>query len=338
MDYDGHYKDLFSNPALIQALAEAYLDPGLSALANWESLSLVKDTHLGNKTPYRLKQRANDLIWSVKLQDERSLYLYLMLEFQSSIDPAMVLRIGEYMFMLWRALFEQKQLDQDGKLPMIYPIVLYNGEPPWSAAVSLSELLPPVPAGISLVLPSLQYTLLDERRLASDSDAENNIAAALFALEAISTREQQMELLDSLTHLLREQRSKPLQNAFTRWLNAQFLQQSPTQRSMVISESFWESNTMTLAEKFTQFYDDAVAEGEARGEAKGEAKGQALALEQARMTQVQVCRTSLERRFGTLDPFSLQRIEQASFMRLAQWCLQVEDFESVAALLDSSSE
>ena len=47
----------------------------------------------------------------------------------------------------------------DGLLPPVLPVVIYNGEPDWTAALEVSELIEPVPGGDVLQMNS------DKRRL-----------------------------------------------------------------------------------------------------------------------------------------------------------------------------
>jgi hypothetical protein len=68
------------------------------------------------------------------------------------------------------------------KLPAVLPIVLYNGAPRWTEAVSLAELLPDMPAGLQAYQPGLRYLLLDEGVFTEEElVGTRNLAAAFFA-------------------------------------------------------------------------------------------------------------------------------------------------------------
>ncbi len=71
------------------------------------------------------KQREDDIVWLVKVGGDW-VYLYLLLEFQSSVDKYMALRMMVYIGLLYQNLIKRKEVLADGRLPPILPIVLYN--------------------------------------------------------------------------------------------------------------------------------------------------------------------------------------------------------------------
>ena len=107
-----------------------------------------------------LRNRHDDVVWRVRFQDHW-LYVYLLLEFQSTVDRFMAVRILSYTGLLYRDLIRGQSLHQD-RLPPVLPIVLYNGEPRWKAAVDLSALIHPAPQELRPYQPQQRYLLLDE--------------------------------------------------------------------------------------------------------------------------------------------------------------------------------
>ncbi len=64
------------------------------------------------------------------------------------------------------------------------PILLYNGEGPWDAPVSLRDWIHPGPAALNQHLSTLDYVFLDENPMRSlDWADERNLAGAIFRLE-----------------------------------------------------------------------------------------------------------------------------------------------------------
>ena len=85
-------------------------------------------------------------MWRVRLQGQREAWLYLlaMLEFQSTDDRYMAVRILVYTGLLYQDLIRRGALGPDGRLPPVLPIVLYNGRNRWSAPVEVGDLIAPV--------------------------------------------------------------------------------------------------------------------------------------------------------------------------------------------------
>ena len=116
------------------------------------------------------RNRHDDVVWRVRFRDHW-LYVYLLLEFQSTVDRCMAVRILSDTGLLYQDLIRGQSLHQD-RLPPVLPIVLYNGDTRWTAAVALSELLEPIPVELQAFQPQQRYFLLDEyayreQRLAS---------------------------------------------------------------------------------------------------------------------------------------------------------------------------
>jgi len=86
----------------------------------------------------------DDIIWRVRFKD-RWIYLYLLLEFQSTVDDWMPVRILTYLGLLYQDLINQGSIAAGEKLPPVLPIVLYNGKPRWHVATDINELIEPAP-------------------------------------------------------------------------------------------------------------------------------------------------------------------------------------------------
>ena len=82
-------------------------------------------------------KRESDLIYRVKRGD-REVYIYILIEFQSTPDKTIAARTLSYIMRLYETIL---QTSRAGKLPAIFPIVLYNGEDEWSAPDNIADLI-----------------------------------------------------------------------------------------------------------------------------------------------------------------------------------------------------
>ena len=101
------------------------------------------------------------MVWRVKAEGEW-IYLYILIEFQSTIDPYMAIRIMAYVGLLYQDLIRKKDILANRQLPPVLPIVLYNGDAKWTAATEVATLVPKVPGLVAKFLPKLEYLLIDE--------------------------------------------------------------------------------------------------------------------------------------------------------------------------------
>ena len=57
----------------------------------------------------------------------------------------MALRVLAYVALLYQDLIREGLVQTGARLPPVMPIVLYNGDPPWTATRSLNALMEPLP-------------------------------------------------------------------------------------------------------------------------------------------------------------------------------------------------
>jgi len=139
-----------------------------------------------------LRDREDDIIWKVRWHhSDEWLYIYLLIEFQSSVDRIMAVRLMVYIGMLYQDLIKSKALPEDKKLPPVLPLVLYNGEERWYAKKEVSELIAPFPFGMKKYAPHLEYLVMDERHDYNHEELTSklkNLVAILFRLEKSCTK------------------------------------------------------------------------------------------------------------------------------------------------------
>lgn len=161
--YDHGYKQLFSHPAMVRDLMTDFLPFEWVRDLDFTTLEKLNHSYVTDD----LRERADDVVWRVRFRDEW-LYLYLLLEFQSSVDHYMVVRLLTYIGLLYQDLIKSRQLPEPRRLPPVLPVVLYNGETSWSAALSLEDLQQPMPPDLRPFQPALRYLLIDERNYVPD--------------------------------------------------------------------------------------------------------------------------------------------------------------------------
>jgi len=86
--HDNAYKQFFSHKIMVEDLIKGFVEPAL--LMHIDLNTLTKEG--GSYVTDDLRDREDDIIWRVKFK-KRWLYLYLLLEFQSTDDWWMSLRV-----------------------------------------------------------------------------------------------------------------------------------------------------------------------------------------------------------------------------------------------------
>ena len=218
-NHDHSYKLLFSHPEMVADLLRGFVHEEWVQQLDFSSLEKVSGHYVADN----LQDREDDVVWRVRWGQDW-LYVYLLLEFQSRVDPYMAVRILVYLGMLYQDLIRTGQCGEEGKLPPVLPIVLYNGKPRWNAAEDIADLLAPAPPGLDRYRPSLRYLLIDEGRYAESELAPlRNLAAALFRMENSRTPQDVERVLQALIEWLAAPEQSSLRRSFTVWLKRVFL-------------------------------------------------------------------------------------------------------------------
>ena len=335
MSHDEHYKSLFTHWPIFAALVEAFLPKALCDVIDLDTLEAYSGEFTSDTAPPKV--RRSDMIWRVKRRGQW-LYLYLMVEFQSKNDPRMALRMEQYKTLLWKHLVDTEK--HRGKLPPIVPIVLYMPETPWSAPLRLSELVVPLPPE---VLPEGQSYILLEQRLLS-GNADDNIAAALFALARERDLTQISTHIHALEKLLRSPDARRSHDAVLEWIKKYSLMSDFDSLTIEHIESLTEAQQMLdrnaqymretlreegLEEGRVEGLEQGLEEGLERGLEEGLEKG----LEKSRLEMVAFCLDQLIQRFGTIDTVNEHRVRQATSQQLMRWNSQVSQSESIQEAL-----
>ena len=98
-DFDHPYKRLFSHQEMMADFIRGFLNSELTEICDLTTLERCNGSYVTDD----LREREDDLIWRLRWGD-RTLVLYLLIEFQNQPDPTMPVRIMSYMALLWQDL------------------------------------------------------------------------------------------------------------------------------------------------------------------------------------------------------------------------------------------
>jgi hypothetical protein len=303
-DHDSLYHRLFSHPGLVaQLLREFITDPWVGDL-ELDAMERVntKFHSRGNR------RRDSDVIWRIRLKRGGDAYLLLLLEFQSTPDRWMALRVMAYASLLWQHLVREKRLTQDGRLPPVFPVVIYNGNSRWTMPVNLAPLIG-LPGGSPLWRwqPEMRYHVLDEGAFTEDDLAgRDTLAALLFRLENARQPDQTVALVDAVIDWFRRHAGfEALMPLFAMLAGRVVEIAEGAAPGVLVSENLLEVRTM-LATRAAEWKQQWRREGEA-----------------ALLTLM------LERRFGALPDAVRDQIAAADPPTIEQWAARLFDAASI---------
>jgi len=82
------------------------------------------------------KEKESDLIYKISFNGQE-LYIYLLIEFQSTVDKFMAIRMLRYICEFYEFLIQKKIK----RLPPVFPMLLYNGDAKWTAESNIKDLI-----------------------------------------------------------------------------------------------------------------------------------------------------------------------------------------------------
>lgn len=322
-EQDNGYKLLFSHAEMVADLLRGFVHEKWVGDLDFDSLEKVDAGFVSDK----LQARHSDVVWRLRLRG-RWLYVYILIEFQSSVDPFMALRMLVYVGLLGQSLQRQGVLSPSGKLPPIFPIVLYNGTTPWHAPVQVSELFEEIPGGLSAYLPRMVYRPFDLGSGAEEDLAGENLVAALARLEQSPGQEEAAAVTDSLLTWLSGPERAALRHSFTVFLRAVLLPRKLPGLKLPEFLDLKEVRSM-LAQRNVDWTQRWRQEGFQEGVEQGREQG----LEQSLVTTKASLKAFLESRFGALPVVALERLESIdSLDELIALTLRAPTVSSLAAL------
>nr|WP_315400715.1 Rpn family recombination-promoting nuclease/putative transposase [uncultured Duganella sp.] len=303
-DDDTAYKQLFAHPEMVRDLLLGFVPGTWVRQLDLASFERVSGSYVGDGG----QQRHSDMVWKVRLSGEW-IYVYLLLEFQSRSDPWMALRMQVYVGLLYQDLVRRRELPQPYQLPPVFPVVLYNGQAPWSARTSLSDLIAPLPRDLLALQAAQRYVLVDQRRLKGDVLARfDNYAAIAFRVDRLESAQEISEELDKWRRMTPLASTSTLQQGITRWA-ANRLRRRGLQRIMECTDAGREVEAMSVPIFYS--LDDAL-----RYEALLDGHRERL-------------KKLLVKRFGPLSVRINKRITYAEMDDLDRWSDRLFDAKSV---------
>lgn len=337
--HDTGYKELFSHPEFVEALLDGFIPPQITRLLDYSTLT----RHSGNYITPLFQEKIEDAVWSLTFKPEHSeepgqrLYLYLLLEFQSGVDASMALRMLHYSAGFYQHLLKERLFTLRQGLPLVFPVVLYNGERNWTPACNMLGLLQPAPAFLQPYQPSQSYYLLDVKDFQNpDTPAADNLLQLVFNVENARTAEAMQKVSQQLADGIRSHPERArIDRVLTRWFK-RFLYQNHITIDYTAVNELQEIPPM-LANRVESWFEEwkqqglkegrelGLETGREEGREEGLEKGKLLALRQNLARQVSL-------KFGSLPDACARRLEQAEYPELELWAERILFVDNLDAL------
>ncbi len=194
--HDSGYKKLFSNHVFVRQLLTSFVNEDWINNIEYSTLEKIDKSFISDE----FAERESDLIYKAKYKG-KEIYIFILLEFQSTVDRFMSLRMLRYIIELYEDLVKNLKLKT---LPAVFPVMLYNGEKKRTAPEELCILIESsIP---EKYIPEFRYFKIAENEFSKDFlKSLKNSVAALFYTENLSEDGLQKEI-EIIIELLKKER------------------------------------------------------------------------------------------------------------------------------------
>jgi hypothetical protein len=165
--HDALFKSAFEAPADAAALLRELLPAPLRELIAWDSLH----GEPGSFIDPALADQHSDLLFSARLRTDAAKLIHVLLEHQSTADPAMPLRTLSYRTRIWNRSRKQRP---DAWLSPIVTVLVSHVPGGWTTSRSLDDMFDPsmlaIP-GLSASIPRSSL-IIGDLAVLSDHDLQ----------------------------------------------------------------------------------------------------------------------------------------------------------------------
>lgn len=200
--HDKLIKKLLSNPATARDILSLYLPKDVLEIVDLNHLELQKDSFIDDEH----RAYAVDLLYKTIFQSKEG-YIWVLLEHQRKSDYWMPVRLFKYIAMIWDHV---RKTSKSTSVPLIYPLLLYNGSQPYAHSLILSDLIEPEASRkIFSRLFTEPFCLIDLTTIEDESlrkSAQNRVKgiALLMALKHVFDKNLQAFFDQTLIKVLRQ--------------------------------------------------------------------------------------------------------------------------------------
>ena len=205
--HDKGYKRLFRNRTIFRQLLETFVRQPWVKDLDFNQCETIDKSFVSDE----YKDTESDLIYKVKLKGN-DIYIVILLEFQSSVDRFMALRVLAYITDFYLDyVHSQKRIR---RLPPVFPIVLYNGKKRWTAPTNLADLIAHHDILGPFALRFEYFPIVERAFTKNDLLAMRNIVSTLFLTEAYYDLDA---LQSEFLKLFRTERDRQAVSLFLNW-------------------------------------------------------------------------------------------------------------------------
>ncbi|MGB6977489.1 MAG: Rpn family recombination-promoting nuclease/putative transposase [Gammaproteobacteria bacterium] len=288
--HDRFFRFAMAQKEVAKEFFEQHLPPAIQQVINFDTLKMLKESFMDEK----LNTQISDALFSVDFAEQPG-YIYLLAEHKSKPDYWLPLYLLKAIVLLME---QHRDSTRSKKLPVIFPIIFYNGEKPYTYSTDILDLFND-PLQLMKTILFRPFQLVDVGRI-PDEELRQRTWLSVLELTMKHIYDKDIHtgfkmLIEALHRVAQQGGLRLVEGTLIYLFNAAVdIRQSQelikTIQQDLLSKSGEEVMT-TLAEHLQRMIIEGRAAGEAEGRAEGKAEGrtegEAIGFEKGRFIERQ---------------------------------------------------
>lgn len=179
LPHDALFKRIMASDIAAKEFLNEYLPDEVKEIIDLGSIKVQKESYIEPN----LTKRLSDIVYRVNARNNEDAFIYVVAEHQSSVDQLMSFRLWKYTLLL-----AERHIKEKGKLPLIFPVVIYSGTAKYTAPKNLWALFDN--PDLARKLLSEDHAIVDLQAMSDDEIArKNHIALFEYVMKHIHMRD-----------------------------------------------------------------------------------------------------------------------------------------------------
>lgn len=184
VNHDSLIKKALENPLIAQEFLSEYLPDEYKSLIDLSTINVEKESFVEES----LKKKLSDMVFSVQMRDQpkdksANAFIYTLVEHQSYSDHFIAFRLLKYSLLLL-----ERHARGKNRLPVILPLVIYNGKSRYKAPKNLFDLF--ACPDIARKAMTDDYNLIDLQAMDDQKiDYQKHLSFLLYTMKHIYERD-----------------------------------------------------------------------------------------------------------------------------------------------------
>ncbi len=200
--HDMIVRAVLSDVAEATSFLQRHLPQEVSQALNWSTLTLLESSFVDEA----LRASEADFLYEIeRISDEESVWIYVLLEHQSTPDRWMRLRLLQYCCRIWEMSFREHPDQRE--LRAIVPLVFYQGERSWSYSREFADLFAE-PVRDWPGVPRFSHGLIDQSGMQPD-EVQGELKSRIMQLLLLAAYHPELAWMEQVARLLGSLSSLP---------------------------------------------------------------------------------------------------------------------------------